>query len=61
MKTKFIKEKDRKNTFSIFEVIENKETMTRSIVRFICDVGKQQTQEQTEQLADFILEKLNKG
>lgn len=55
---KFIKETDRKGT-SIFEVDEDKSTMTRSIVRFICDVGRQETEEQTQELADYLLDKLN--
>ena len=57
---KFIKETDRKGT-SIFEVDENKETMTRHIVRFICDVGKQETEQQTQEVADLIIKKLNRS
>lgn len=55
---KYVKLTDRKGT-SIFEVDEDSSKMTRNIVRFICDVGKQQSEEKTQELADFIVKKLN--
>jgi hypothetical protein len=58
-KTKFVQEKDKRGTISIFEVIEDKATMTRYIQRFVCNVGRQETEKKTQELASFILLKLN--
>lgn len=55
---KFVSITDRKGT-SIFEVDENNEKMTRSIVRPICDVLPQETEAQTQEVADRIVKALN--
>lgn len=53
MKTKFVKETDRK-------IIEGSFDGTFfNIKRFICQVQKQETEKETQKLADFILSKLN--
>lgn len=56
MKTKFVKETDRKGTY----IIEGSFDGTFfNIKRFICQVQKQETEKETQELADFILSKLN--
>ena len=53
MKTKFVKETDSK-------IIEGSFDGTFfNIKRFICQVQKQETEKETQKLADFILSKLN--
>lgn len=56
MKTKFVKETDRKGTY----IIEgSSDGRFFNIKRFICQVQKQETEKETQELADFILSKLN--
>ena len=56
MKTKFVKETDRKGTY----IIEGSFDGTFfNIKRFIFQVQKQETEKETQELADFILSKLN--
>ena len=50
MKTKFVKETDRKGS---------SDGRFFNIKRFICQVQKQETEKETQELADFILSKLN--
>ena len=51
MKTKFVKETDRKGTY----IIEGSFDGTFfNIKRFICQVQKQETEKETQELADFI-------
>ncbi|MDP2687547.1 MAG: hypothetical protein Q8O62_10010 [Aequorivita sp.] len=57
MKTKFTKVTDRKGT-SIFEG-EEKPGKVFNISRFICDVGPQQTEKETQEVADLIVNALN--
>ena len=56
---KFVKEgpDDKGRTY----IIEGKEKPGKvfSIERFVCEVVNQETEEETQELADFILEKLN--
>ena len=53
---KFVKETDRKVSF----IIEGSYDGTFfNIKRFICQVQKQETEKETQELADFILSKLN--
>lgn len=56
MKTKFVKETDRKGTY-IIEGLFNGTFF--NIKRFICQVQEQETKKETQELADFILSKLN--
>ena len=56
MKTKFVKETDRKGTYIIEGSSDGK---FFNIKRFICQVQKQETEKETQELADFILSKLN--
>lgn len=58
MKTQFIKETDRKGTYIIEG--EKKPGNVFSIKRFICTVQPQETEAETKELADFIIEKLSK-
>ena len=56
MKTKFVKETDRKGTY----IIEgSSDGWFFNIKRFIRQVQKQETEKETQELADFILSKLN--
>ncbi|MBU9020606.1 hypothetical protein KTG24_22790 [Bacteroides fragilis] len=56
MKTKFVKTTDRKGTY----IIESSsDGQFFNIKRFICQVQKQETEKETQELADFILSKLN--
>ena len=56
MKTKFVKTTDRKGTY----IIEgSSDGRFFNIKRFICQVQKQETEKETQELADFILSKLN--
>lgn len=58
--TKFVKEgPDKKGRTFIIEVKEDKATMTRYVQRFICEVGNQETEEQTQEVADLLVKKLN--
>ncbi|MFK2716278.1 hypothetical protein ACIXUF_11980 [Bacteroides fragilis] len=55
MKTKFVKETDRKGTY----IIEGSFDGTFfNIKRFICQVQEQETEKETQELADFILSNL---
>ena len=56
MKTKFVKETDRKGTYIIVGSSDGRVFNTK---RFICQVQKQETEKETQELADFILSKLN--
>lgn len=58
MATKFIKDKDRKG-ICIIEG-EVKPGFVFSIKRFICNVQEQETEKETEELADMIVDALNK-
>ena len=56
MKTKFVKTTDRKGTY----IIEgSSDGRFFNIKRFICQVQEQETEKETQELADFILSKLN--
>ena len=56
MKTKFVKTTDRKGTY----IIEgSSDGQFFNIKRFICQVHEQETEKETQELADFILSKLN--
>lgn len=41
------------------EELQNGSHLQFNIKRFICEVQKQESEEETQKLADFILEKLN--
>ena len=59
---KFIKIKsspDKKGKTHIVEVDEDKSTNIRNVVRFICEVQNQKTEEETQMIADLILDNLN--
>lgn len=58
-KTSFIKETDSRGRVFIIEG-EKKPGNVFSIKRFICEVQEQETDEETQQLADLLLEKLQK-
>lgn len=58
MKTKFVKETDGRGRTYIIEG-EEKPNKVFSIKRFICQVQEQETEEETQELADMILTKLN--
>ena len=58
--TKFIKEgPDKKGRTHIILVDEDQEAKTRSIQKFICEVQKQKTEEETQMVADLLLDNLN--
>lgn len=58
MKTTFIKETDnRGRTYIIEGSVKPKNVF--SIKRFICEVQEQETEKETQELADMILSKLN--
>ena len=57
MKTIFIKETDKKGT-SIIEG-EAKSNNVFSVKRFICDVQRQETEKETQEVADMLLKCLN--
>ena len=60
MERKYIIEgPDKKGKTYIIEVDEDKDTMTRNIVRFMCEVCPQATPGETRLLAYEILGKLN--
>ena len=59
MKTIFIKETDKKGT-SIIEG-EERENNVFAVKRFICDVQRQETEKETQEVADFLLKRLNKN
>ena len=56
---KFCKIQDRKGT-TIFEVDEDAKAMTRNIVRAYCDVIPQETEKETQEVADRIVDALNR-
>ncbi|WP_202703137.1 hypothetical protein [Flavobacterium sp. UGB4466] len=58
MKTKFVKVTDRKGT----DIIEGevKSGNVFSILRFICQVQEQETEKETQEVADMIIEALTK-
>jgi len=59
-KTSFIKEgPDNKGRTYIIEG-EKKPKKVFSIKRFICEVQRQETEEETQQVADLLVEKLNR-
>lgn len=59
-KTIFIKEgPDKRGRTHIIEG-EPKPGNVFSVKRFICEVQQQETEEETQQVADMLLEKLNK-
>ena len=55
--TKFVKETDKRGTY----IIEGEETAKGvfSIKRFICEVQEQETERETQEVADMLLAKLN--
>lgn len=59
MKTKFIKETDRKGTYIIEGEVQPKNVF--SIKRFICQVQEQETEAETQEVADMIIEALTKN
>lgn len=60
MTTKFIKDgPDKKGRTHIIEG-EEKPGKVFSIKRFICEVQQQETEKETQEVADMLLEKLNK-
>ena len=59
MVTKFVKVTDKKGDIFILQVKEDKETTTRHIEKFICQVQKQETEEETAMVADLLLDNLN--
>ncbi|MCE7997065.1 MAG: hypothetical protein HEP71_34215 [Roseivirga sp.] len=56
--TKFVKESDKRGTY----IIEGdaKPGGVFSIKRFICQVQEQQTPEETQEVADLLVKKLNR-
>lgn len=59
MKTTFVKETDDKGRTYIVEGVK-KPGNVFSITRFICEVQEQETEKETQELADFILNKLKR-
>lgn len=57
-KTIFVKEPNKRGEYEIFEG-EPKPGNVLSIKRFVCTIGHQETEEETEEMADFVLKKLN--
>ena len=58
--TKFIKEgPDKKGLTHIILVDEDQEAKTRTVKKFICEVQKQETEEETQMVADLLLDNLN--
>lgn len=57
MKTKFVKETDRKGTYIIEGSFDG---AFFNIKRFICKVQEQETEQETQEIADMLLNKLNK-
>ncbi len=57
MKTKFIKHTDRKGTDIIEGEVQPGNVF--SIKRFICKVQEQETEKETQEVADLLLEALN--
>jgi hypothetical protein len=58
MKTIFVKETDRSGKTYIIEGMK-KPNNVFSIKRFVCEVQEQETEKETQELADMILTKLN--
>lgn len=57
--SKFVKETDNKGrTFIIQGEVKSKNTF--AITRFICQVQEQETEDETQKVADLILNALNK-
>lgn len=59
MKTKFVKETDRRGKTYIIEGTTQFDNVF-SIKRFVCEVQEQETEQETQKLADWLLDKLNK-
>lgn len=59
MNKTYIKEKNRKGQWEIFEG-DIKPGNVFSITRYICQVGPQETEKKTEELANFIVNQLLK-
>lgn len=60
MTRKFITEgPDKRGRIFIIEVDEDKSTSTRNVIRFVCEVSKQDNDEQTKMVTDLILDNLN--
>ena len=59
MKTKFVKETDRRGKTYIIEGTTQSNNVF-SIKRFVCEVQEQETEQETQKLADMLLDKLNK-
>lgn len=57
MNTIFVKESDRKGTY-IIEGTDNGKGIF-SIKRFICQIQQQETEKETQEIADMLLSKLN--
>ena len=57
MKTKFIKETDRKGTYIIEGEVKPQNVF--SINRFICQVQEQETEKETQEVADMLIKALN--
>lgn len=60
MRANFVKETDNRGRTFIIEG-EKKAKGTFSITRFICQVQEQETEQETQQVADLILNALNKN
>lgn len=59
MKTKFVKETDRKGTYVIEGELKPKNIF--SIKRFICQIQEQETDKETQEVADMVIDALNKN
>ena len=58
--TKFVKEgPDEKGRTHIIQVDEDKANNVRNVIKFICEVQSQQTEEETQMTADLIVDNLN--
>jgi len=58
--SKFVKETDNRGRTFIIEG-EEKANSAFSVKRFICQIQEQETEEETQQVADLILNALNKN
>ncbi len=57
---KFVKEgPDKNGKTHIIEVDEVKESSTRNVIRFICEVQNQETEAETEMVTELLLDNLN--
>lgn len=59
MSKSYVKEKNKRGQWEIFEG-EVKPGNVFSISRYICQVGEQETEKKTEELAEFIINQLSK-